>query len=176
MLSKIRGFLLMLSALLNAVKTSMKVISCSYECDVKKFPEIHSLGGSAMKKSLIYTIVGFVTAMCLPIWPASADDQLITVPDAGFDDHVLNNVGDWIYIGDGSYKGAWKNLFTGSGAWIDYGYYGDDPDGPDLPALSGNNKVYATYPADTEDYIYQILDEKFVEGETYTLRTYPNNP
>jgi hypothetical protein len=37
MLSKIKGLLLMLSALLNAVKTSMKVINCSYECDVKNF-------------------------------------------------------------------------------------------------------------------------------------------
>ena len=120
-----------------------------------------------MKKSLIYAIVGFVTAMCLPFSPASADDQLITVPDAGFDDHVLNNVGDWIYIGDGSYTGAWKSLFAENGAWIDYGYYVDDPAGPDLPALSGNNKAYGTYTAD--DYIYQILDETFIEGGTYTL-------
>jgi len=120
-----------------------------------------------MKNSLIYAIVGFVTAMCLPFSPASADDQLITVPDAGFDDHVLNNVGGWIYIGDGSYTGAWKSLFAENGAWIDYGYYADDPAGPDLPALSGNNKAYGTYTAD--DYIYQILDETFIEGGTYTL-------
>jgi len=120
-----------------------------------------------MKKSLIYAIVGFITAMCLLFSPASANDQLITVPDAGFDDHVLNNVGDWIYIGDSGYTGAWKSLFASDGAWLDYGYYIDDPAGPDLPALSGNNKVYGTYT--TDDYIYQILEEKFIEGETYTL-------
>jgi len=165
MLSKIKGLLLMLSALLNAVKTSMKVINCSYECDVKKFPEIHSLGGSAMKKSLIYAVVGFVMAMCLPLSPASADDQLITVPDAGFDDHDLN-VGGYAYIGEAGYTGAWQS-HAGNQAWIDYGYYADDPEGSDLPALSGNNKAYGN--DGSEDYIYQILDEKFVEGETYTL-------
>jgi len=157
----------MLSALLNAVKTSMKVINCSYECDVKKFPEIHSLGGSAMKKSLIYAIVGFVTAMCLPFSPASADDQLITVPDAGFDDHVLA-VGDWVYIGEGpyaetsDYTGPWKS--AGGDAYIDNGYWAADVD---LPALSGSNKLYGY--EEIEDYIYQILDEQFVEGVTYTL-------
>jgi len=34
----------------------------------------------------------------------------------------------------------------------------------DLPARSGNNKAYGY-----EDYIYQILDETFIEGVTYTL-------
>jgi len=88
----------------------------------------------------------------------------ITVPDAGFDDHVLNNPGDYIYVGDEAYTGAWKSLFAEDGAWLDYGYYASDGD---LPARSGNNKVYGTYTAD--DYIYQILDETFVEGRTYTL-------
>ncbi|MHC4204018.1 MAG: hypothetical protein ACYSTT_05160 [Planctomycetota bacterium] len=118
-----------------------------------------------MNKLLMYAMVGFVMVVCLPIWPASADDQLITVPDAGFDDHVLSP-GGWLYMGDASYTGAWKNLFSGEGAWIDSGYYAADID---LPALSGNNKAYATYPASTEDYIYQILDEKYVEGGTYTF-------
>jgi hypothetical protein len=167
MLPNIKGFLLMLSALLNAVKTSMKVINCSYECDVKKFPEIHSLGGKAMKKSLIYAIVGFVTAMCLPFSPASADDQLITVPDAGFDEHVLA-VGDWVYIGEGpyaessDYTGPWQS--AGGDAYIDNSYWAADVD---LPALSGSNKLYGY--EEIEDYIYQILDEQFVEGVTYTL-------
>jgi len=124
-----------------------------------------------MKKSLIYTIVGFVTVVFLPIRPASANDQqLITVPDAGFDDHVLNNVGDWIYIGDSSYTGAWKSDDDpGDGAYIDYRYW----DG-DLPARSG---LFKAYPSDGEsfDYIYQILDEKFVEGATYTLSVWVGN-
>ena len=119
-----------------------------------------------MKKSLIYAIVGFITAMCLPFSPASADDQLITVPDAGFDDHVLSE-GGYAYIGEAGYTGAWQS-HAGNQAWIDYGYYADDPEGPDLPALSGNNKAYGN-DGGSEDYIYQILEEKFVEGETYTL-------
>ena len=90
---------------------------------------------------------------------ASAGAAGITVPDAGFDDHVLTNVGDYIDIADISYTGAWKS-HSGE-AWIDYGYYAGDGD---LPALSGNNKAYGY-----EDYIYQILDETFIEGETYTL-------
>jgi hypothetical protein len=128
------------------------------------------LGGSAMKKSLIYAIVGFVAVVCLPIRPASADDQLITVPDAGFDDHVLNSMGDYVYIGDSIYTGAWKNDYgPGDGAWIDYRYW----DG-DLPARSGNFKAYPS-DAETFDYIYQILDETFVEGATYTLSVWVGN-
>ncbi len=82
-----------------------------------------------MKKSLIYAIVVFVTAMCLPFSSASAGDQLITVPDAGFDDHVLN-VGGYAYIGEAGYTGAWQSHTGGNQAWIDYGYYADDPRGP----------------------------------------------
>jgi hypothetical protein len=167
MLSKNKGLLLMLNALLNAAQTLMKAINCSCESDVKNFSEIHILGGKAMKNSLIYAIAGFVMAMCLPFSPASADDQLITVPDAGFDDHVLA-VGDWVYIGDGpyaetgDYTGPWQS--AGGDAYIDNGYWAADVD---LPALSGNNKLYGF--EEIEDYVYQILDEKFVEGVTYTL-------
>ena len=120
-----------------------------------------------MNKSLIYAIVGFVTAMCLPFSPALADDQLITVPDAGFDDHVLA-VGDWVYIGEGpyaetsDYTGPWQS--AGGDAYIDNSYWAADVD---LPALSGDNKLYGF--EEIEDYVYQILDEKFVEGVTYTL-------
>ncbi|MHC4203190.1 MAG: hypothetical protein ACYSTT_00955 [Planctomycetota bacterium] len=121
-----------------------------------------------MKKLLIYVIVGFFTVVCLPIQPASADDQqLITVPDAGFDDHVLA-AGDWVYIGDGpyaetrDYTGPWQS--DGGDSWIDYGYYAADDD---LPALSGNNKLYGG--EEVEGSVYQILDEKYVEGATYTL-------
>jgi len=108
--------------------------------------------------------------MCLPISLASADDQLINVPDAGFDDHVLNNLGGWVYIGDSSYTGAWKSDYgPGDGAYIDYRYW----DG-DLPARSGNLKAYPS-DEDTFDYIYQILDETFIEGETYTLSVWVGN-
>jgi hypothetical protein len=93
----------------------------------------------------------------------------ITVPDAGFDDHVLNNVGDWIDIADISYTGAWES--HSGDAWIDYGYWRADGYPEDLYALSGNNKAYGY-----EDYIYQILDETFIEGETYTLSVWAGQP
>jgi len=120
-----------------------------------------------MKKSLIYAIVGFVTVVCLPIQPVSADDQRITVPDAGFDEHVLA-VGDWVYIGEGpyaetsDYTGPWQS--AGGDAYIDNSYWADDVD---LQALTGTNKLYGY--EEIEDYVYQILDETFIEGETYTL-------
>jgi hypothetical protein len=124
-----------------------------------------------MKKSLIYAIVVFVTIVYLPVLPASANDQqLITVPDAGFDDHILA-VGDWVYIGDGpyaetsDYTGPWQS--AGGDAYIDNGYWAADID---LPALSGNNKLYGY--EEIEDYVYQILDEKYVEGATYTLNVW----
>ena len=100
---------------------------------------------------------------------ASADQWEITIPDAGFDDHVLSNVGDYVYIGGAGYTGAWKSDI--GQAWIDYGYYLGDVD---MPARSGNFKAY---PSDAEafDYIYQILDETFIEGGTYTLSVWVGN-
>jgi len=123
-----------------------------------------------MNKSLIYAIVGFVTAMCLSFSAASAEDQLITVPDAGFDEHVLA-VGNWVYIGDGpyaessDYTGPWQS--GGGDTYIDNSYWAADID---LPALSGDNKLYGY--EEVEGYIYQILDEQFVEGQTYTLNVW----
>jgi len=87
----------------------------------------------------------------------------IPVPDAGFDDHVLSE-GDYVYIGDADYTGAWQSQAVDQ-AWIDRGYWAADGD---LPALSGNNKAYGN-DGGSEDYIYQILDETFIEGKTYTL-------
>ena len=104
-----------------------------------------------------------VVAAALFALSASAGATEITVPDAGFDDHVLAE-GGYVYIGEAAYTGAWNSDYGDGGAWLDYGYYADDPAGPDLPALSGNNKVYGE-----GDYIYQILDETFIEGEAYTL-------
>jgi len=120
-----------------------------------------------MSKKLIY-LVSFVLVLAVT-GTASADLWDITVPDAGFDDHVLNNVGDWIYIGDSGYTGAWKSDYGPGGAYIDYHYW----DG-DLPALSGNFKAYPS-DAETFDYIYQILDETFIEGGTYTLSVWVGN-
>ena len=120
-----------------------------------------------MSKKLIYS-VSFVLVLAVT-GTASADQWDITVPDAGFDDHVLNNVGDYIYIGDAAYTGAWKSDV--GQAWIDYGYWAGDVD---MPARSGNFKAY---PSDAEafDYIYQILNETFIEGGTYTLSVWVGN-
>ena len=120
-----------------------------------------------MKKSLIYVTAVCAAAMCLRVSPAKADQQAVTVPDAGFDDHVLA-AGDWVYIGEGpyaetgDYTGPWQS--AGGDAYIDNGYWAADVD---LPALSGNNKLYGY--EEIEDYVYQILDETFIEGVTYTL-------
>ena len=114
-----------------------------------------------MFKKLI-VLTSFVLALAVT-GAASADEQAITVPDAGFDDHVLSE-GGYAYLSDGDYTGAWKSHAVDQ-AWIDYGYWAADGD---LPALSGNNKAYGN-DGGSEDYIYQILDETFIEGATYTL-------
>jgi hypothetical protein len=49
---------------------------------------------------LVY-LMSFVLVLAVT-GTASADQQAITVPDAGFDDHVLAE-GDWVYIGEGPY-------------------------------------------------------------------------
>jgi len=122
-----------------------------------------------MKKSLCFAIVGFVVAVCLPVLSAKAAPQAIAVPDAGFEDHVLNP-GGYIDIADAGYTGAWESVSVD--AWVDYGYWraqGGYPE--DLYARSGNNKAYGY-----EDYIYQILDETYVQGKTYTFSVWAGQP
>jgi len=112
------------------------------------------------------------TVMIDAIWLNAAPTMVpVTVPDAGFDDHILNNVGDLIYIGDSGYTGSWKSDYGSGGAYIDYRYWLGDGD---LPARSGDFKAY---PSDETafDYIYQILDETFIEGATYTLSVWVGN-
>ncbi len=120
-----------------------------------------------MRKSSFLVIIGVFAAVFLPVSSATAQKVDITVPDAGFDDHALNNLGDYVYIGGADYTGAWKSDV--GNAYIDYHYW----DG-DMPARSGNLKAY---PSDAEafDYIYQILDETFIEGVTYTLSVWVGN-
>ena len=124
-----------------------------------------------MKKSSFLAVLGFVVVVSLPVSSATAGQRDIPVPDAGFDDHALNSIGDYIYIGDSGYMGAWKSHYGSGGAYIDYRYWMADGD---LPARSGDLKAY---PSDAEvfDYIYQILDQTYVEGETYTLSVWVGN-
>jgi len=124
-----------------------------------------------MKKSSFLAILGFVAVVLLPVSSAMAGQRDIPVPDAGFDDHALNSIGDYVYIGDSGYMGAWKSHYGSGGAYIDYRYWMADGD---LPARSGDLKAY---PSDAEvfDYIYQILDQTYVEGETYTLSVWVGN-
>jgi len=117
-----------------------------------------------MSKKLFY-LISFVLVLAVT-GTASADHQWdITVGDAGFDDYTLSPH-SYIDIADPCYYNTvpdpWECLY--GEAWIGYDNYWDDPEGPDLPALSGHNIAYGY-----DDYIYQILDETFIEGGTYTL-------
>ncbi|MHC4740665.1 MAG: LamG domain-containing protein [Planctomycetota bacterium] len=92
----------------------------------------------------------------------------ITVPDASFEDHVLAP-GGYIDVNDPGYTGAWE--YVSGDAWIDYGYWRADGWPEDLYAHSGNNKAYAY-----SDYIYQILNTTFIEGQVYTLQVWVGQP
>ncbi|MHC4361544.1 MAG: hypothetical protein ACYSTZ_01855, partial [Planctomycetota bacterium] len=119
-----------------------------------------------MSKELI-CLMSFVLVVAVT-GTASADQWEITVPDASFEDHVLAESG-YIEIADTGYTGAWKH-HSGT-AWIDYEYWAANGWPEDLPAHSGNNKAYADL-----EYIYQILDETYIEGGTYTLKVWVGQP
>jgi hypothetical protein len=124
-----------------------------------------------MSKKLIY-LMSFVLVLAVT-GTATADQWPVTVPDAGFDDHVLKNLGDYVSLSDPSYTGPWKGDVV-NGAYVDYGYWRAQGYPEDLLARSGNNKAYPS-DATTFDYIYQILDETFIEGATYTLSVWVGN-
>ncbi len=121
-----------------------------------------------MKRSSSFAIVGIVLAVFLPASSAKGAPQEITVPDASFEDHVLTE-GGYVDIADAGYAGPWECV--SGDAWVDYGYWRADGWPEDLYAHSGNNKAYPY-----EDYIYQILDETFIEGGTYTLSVWAGQP
>ncbi len=116
-----------------------------------------------MKRTFLVAV-----AVALFALSASADAALIPVPDASFEDHVLTE-GGYEDIAAGTYTGAWE-CHAGD-AWVDYGYWRGEGWSEDLYAHSGNNKAYAY-----GDYIYQILDDTFVEGVTYTLSVWAGQP
>ena len=113
-----------------------------------------------MSKKLLY-LMCFVLVLAVT-GTATAVQYDITVGDAGFDDYSLGP-GGYVDIASAAYyttvPDGWKCQY--GEAWIDNGYYADEDD---LPALSPKNKAYGY-----EDYIYQILDETYIEGGTYTL-------
>ncbi len=111
--------------------------------------------------------VAAVAGMVLAL-EASAGASVITVPDPSFEIPVLNP-GGYQDIGDLTYTGPWK--CDSGDAWVDYGYWRADGYPEDLYAHSGNNKAYAY-----EDYIYQILNETFVQGMKYTLSVWVGQP
>ena len=125
-----------------------------------------------MKKSLRYSIGGFVVALGLLLSPVMAGEQMIPVPDAGFDEHTLTP-GGYVHLSDAAYTGPWKGDVV-DGAFVDYGYWEAQGYPEDLPGRSGNNKAYPSDAA-TFDYIYQILDETFIKGATYTLSVWVGN-
>jgi len=94
--------------------------------------------------------------------------SVIPVPDASFEDHALAE-GGYIDVAAHAYTGAWYSHSID--AWVDNGYWRANNYPEDLYAHSGNNKAYAY-----EDYIYQILDDTFIEGVTYTFSVWVGQP
>jgi hypothetical protein len=109
-----------------------------------------------------------VVAVALFALSASAGAALINVPDPSFEIPVLA-YGGYKDIASSTYYGPWECV--SGDAWVDYGYWRANGYPEDLYARSGNNKAYGY-----EDYIYQILDETFVEGVTYTLSVWAGQP
>ncbi|MHC4120443.1 MAG: PA14 domain-containing protein [Planctomycetota bacterium] len=119
-----------------------------------------------MSKELIY-LMSFVLVLAVT-GSASADQWEITIPDAGFEDHVLAKDGN-LDVADPSYTGAWES--QSALAWVDYLYWAANGWPEDLPAHGGNNKMYPFL-----DNVYQILDETYIEGGTYTLKAWICQP
>jgi hypothetical protein len=117
-----------------------------------------------MSKKLLY-LMSFVLVLAVT-GTASADTWYIPVPDNGFEDHVLSNIYDYVFLSDPSYTGAWKGDIAGNGAWIGWDYWGPD----DWPPYSGTSQCFGW--EDAPDYIYQILDTTYVEGAEYTFEVW----
>ncbi|MHC4537729.1 MAG: hypothetical protein ACYS6K_27675, partial [Planctomycetota bacterium] len=114
-----------------------------------------------MSKKLLY-LMSFVLVLAVT-GTASADPWYINVPDPGFEDHVLTNIYDYVYLSSESYTGAWESEYTGYGAWIGWDYWGPG----DWPPYMGTSQLFTQ--EDAADKVYQILDEIYVEGATYTF-------
>jgi len=120
-----------------------------------------------MSRKSIY-LMSFVLVLAV-MGTASAADKDIFVPDAGFDDQVIPAGSGYTYVGEGNYggetldyPGPWQS--DGGDAWIQNHYEG----AAGLQAMNGDNFLYAAEEA-IDDTVYQILDETFLAGATYTL-------
>lgn len=123
-----------------------------------------------MCKRVLFSVSLLLTVSYLA---SPAPGAEVFVPDASFEDHALNNEGDYVYIGDPGYTGAWKNEAGPEAAYVDYRYWLAQGD-TDLPARTGELKAYPS-DAGAFDSIYQILDETFIEGASYTLSVWVGN-
>ena len=113
-----------------------------------------------MKKSLIFAIVGFVTVVCLPIRPASADEQIIPVPNAGFEEPILaDDAYTWLDIPGWTLVGG-----EGSGIW-----YVTSADFDPVVAPEGQNVLYTENAVGDAGGVAQVLTETFAADTDYTL-------
>jgi hypothetical protein len=113
-----------------------------------------------MKKLLIYAIVGFVIVVCLPIRPASADDQIIPIPNAGFEDPVLaDDSYTWLDIPSWTLVGG-----EGSGIW-----HVTSADFDPVVAPEGQNVLYTENAVGDAGGVSQVLTETFAADTDYTL-------
>jgi len=113
-----------------------------------------------MKKSLIYAIVGFVMAMCLPFSPATAEEQAITIDNPGFEDPVLDE-DDWTWLDVPGW--TWVGG-EGPGVW-----HVTTADFNPVVAPEGQNVLYTENAVGDVGGVAQVLTDKFVANMDYTL-------
>jgi hypothetical protein len=118
---------------------------------------VHFLGVSAMKKPLIFAIVGFVVFVCLSVSAGAAE---VTIVNPGFEDPALadgdyttNDCPGWSRIDNGGTIGVWDPGLPGTAF---PGWGGNAPE--------GENIAYAT-----ADGIEQVLTATFAVDIIYTL-------
>jgi len=113
-----------------------------------------------MKNSLIYAIVGFVTVVCLPIRPASADEKAITIINPSFEDPVLGE-DDWTWLDVPGW--TWVGG-EGPGIW-----HVTSADFEPVVAPDGQNVLYTENAVGDAGGVAQVLTETFAADTNYTL-------
>ena len=115
-----------------------------------------------MKKSLIFAIVGFVVAVCLPV--SSAGAAAVAIVNGGFEDPVLAE-DDWTWLDTPGWTHVGAVGDAGDGVWnttiSDF-----DP----VIAPEGENVVYTENPPEgVANGVAQVLTENFAANTDYTL-------